>query len=1057
MTATDSCASDVAILYHIIRSAEQSPNVETQPFRAIFAAYDDILLQNGLDPDHDQVYLRFLFRLGDGRDEGQSLYESFERLLEELGIQIEFNSEEEGIQEVTRNLSADGYDLDEQSQQFAGTRSRSRRASFNSIHDAEDESTRAIRSRAGSRSSMSRLEIRPTAVQDKRPSTRATTRATEKTTISASIPNRPAVQTGRGRLTAEDFASNLQHYQRRHASVPTRREHEYNDIGISNAVRTPIEARAASTTGDVSLASGDFTEDAIQVQVTNDQSHPRFVVGQQERFYTPSRTQLLRDADTFQHYRIRTVAREVVEKWCYAALEARNHHEHMERTATAHDTEILVRQAFEHWRLRLHAKKQSAETERYFNHLERRATKARNLYLLTKAFTHWAQCAEDEVLRTSLARQHVLSIKYFHAWRDITATNQGKIHLQGLRKLFGIWKQRFVRNLTDDIKADLLYQNTLTKSGYWLWFWAFCERRAPVWRARRLKHRHLLQWLAFFRYNRQRRTQTILNSENAAKKSYVSQWLDKARVILSSQREAALFHEQRSVANALQAWTLGRRHAPLAQQVSNMVDWRVAGTTFAIFVNKHEVEKQAAKVNRMRILRVAWTQWNDQLRIQALTHRTDDRYLLEALYKWVIAERSILLRRLQEQRLKQACLHKLRQQCLKLRVQRHNIRQNIEGKLRQRLLHSVVSRWRLGLEAQHRAGQIAFEFHAPQVVQDILQRWTQSSNHYRKMDSWATDAVFYFIAKRYLHRWHIASIESSRQKRRNAYVQVRRRAKMSLASGVLQRWRNHTAQIRELQRNANEHNDERLLRVGTSLFEHWRSVYHLCSDQHFQAGDHYETRLLEHHLHTWFERLSSRVELEKTASLNAELRVQNMAFSQLNRLRLRIIELKGPQATAGTLRARYEKRHFHNILRLWQDKTASRLSGPRPKTSSSKPRKMRPLHHDEYQLSSTGVAETGAEFDQSAWIPSLEASSSMSPIPGYLSTPSKRAARAKALVQESTTPAGTPFQNRLRSQLNATPRTARRGAFGRSSALRGSTFGSIMEDSVRTSGPERDE
>ncbi|KAK4696719.1 hypothetical protein P7C71_g1248, partial [Lecanoromycetidae sp. Uapishka_2] len=98
---------NVAILYQIIRSAEQYPNVETQPFRAIFAAYETILPQNGLDPNHDQIYLRFLFRLGDGREEGQSLYARFEGLLDELGLQIEIIPDGEETQEITGHIATD--------------------------------------------------------------------------------------------------------------------------------------------------------------------------------------------------------------------------------------------------------------------------------------------------------------------------------------------------------------------------------------------------------------------------------------------------------------------------------------------------------------------------------------------------------------------------------------------------------------------------------------------------------------------------------------------------------------------------------------------------------------------------------------------------------------------------------------------------------------------------------------------------------------------------------------------------------------------------------------
>ena len=988
---------------------------------------------------------------------GQSLYERFEALLEELGYQIEFVPDEEGVQEATGNNTPE-LNIRDGEMQFRSPgrpQRRPRRASFASMYDAEDESTRTVRSRA----SMSRLETTEQALLEERPSTRATTRRSEKTRTPAPISRSAAAQTGRGRLTTHKFANDLQRYQRRRRSLSSHGEQHSRGYDAAPALDTKSRTQAASSVPGYSLGANDLAEDLNEVPLVSPRAAPSHSVGRSAQVYSSSRTQLLRDADTFYSFRIRSVARDIVDKWCFAALQAKNQHEHMDRLASAHDTEILLRQAFEHWRTRLHAKKRAIAIERYFSRQEQRATKARDLMLMSKAFTHWMQCARDEALRTSSAREQILGMKYFRAWRSITIEIQLKTRHHGLRKFFGVWKRRYVQTLTADIKAHLVRRHSLARNAYWHWFWGFCERRAPEWRARRLKSKYLFTLIAAYSDSRRRDQQTTALSNIRARGRIFSQWLGKAQTIHSGQQQAVSLVHQKRTAHALQAWRLAHRYAPLARQVSNMVDWRVAGVTFATFVTKYRFEKQAETVCRLRILRNSFTHWNDRLRSQTLVHRIDDRYCLEVLYKWVIAERAILLCRLLEERLKQRCLDNLKNECTSRQSQRNHSRQIIEDARSRNCLQDFLYQWRSQLDFQRQAEQIAFEFHAPKIAQGALDLWIRSSANLQKLDGWAKDACYYFVCRKYLKRWQDASVESKKNKRRTAYVQVRRRSKMKLAASFLQRWRFASAQVHDMQQEAGLAYQNQLFRVGTKLFDYWRSRTLISVDQDYQAVQHYSRRLIERHLYTWIERAEDQSKLEELADLNCDMHVKNVAFGWLHKLRLRLIELKGREAKAENLKSWYQKRHYHNILRQWRDKTAKRRDILQDEQVSSAPASRIRLQREGDGLEGpTSRAEEFTEFDIGEWIPALEAQSSTTPLPGYLSTPSKRAARAKALVRVSTTPAGSPFEHRLRSQLGSTPNMARRGAFGRSTAgLRGSTFGAILEasDSPMTPGTGR--
>ena len=988
---------------------------------------------------------------------GQSLYERFETLLEELGYQIEFVPDEEGVQEATGNITPE-LNIRNGETQFRSPgrpQRRSRRASFASMYDTEDESTRTVRSRA----SMSRLETTEQALLEERPSTRATTRRSEKTRTQAPSSRSAAAQPGRGRLTAHEFANNLQHYRRRHSSPSKHGQQRSREDGAATARDPNSQTRATSSVQNYPPRAIELAEDVNKVPAVSPRAAPSYSVGRSAQVSILSRSQLLRDADTFYRFRIRSIARDIVDKWCFAALQAKDQHEHMDRLASAHDTEILLRQAFEHWRMRLHAKKQAIAVERYFARQEQKTTKARDLMLLSKAFTHWMQCARDEALRTSSAREQILGMKYFRAWRSITIENQLKTRHQGLRKFFGFWKRRYVQSLTDDIKAHLVCRQSLARNAYWHWFWGFCERRAPEWRARRLKSKYFFILIAAYSDRRQRDQQITVMSNNIARGRMFSQWLGKAQNILSGQQQAVSLVRQKRTTHAIQAWTLASRYAPLARQVSNMVDWRVAGVTFATFVTRYRFEKQAETVCRLRVLRNTFDQWNDRLRSQTLAHRIDDRYCLEVLYKWVIAERAILLRRLLEERLKQRCLDSLKNECNSRQFQRSHSRQIIEDTRSRNCLQDFLYQWRSQLDSQRQAEQIAFEFHAPKVAQGALDLWTRSSANLQKLDGWAKDAYYYFVCRKYLKRWQDASVDSKKNKRRNAYVQIRRGLKMKLAASYLQRWRFASAQVNDMQHEASLTYQNQLFRVGTKLFDYWRTQSLNSVDQDYQAVQHYNRRLIERHLYTWIERAEDQSKLEELADLNCDMRVKNVAFGWLHKLRLRLIELKGREAKAENLKSWYQKRHYQNILSQWQDKTAKRRDVVQDEQiSSALGSRIRPQREGDGLEGVTSRAEELTEFDIGEWIPALEAQSSTTPLPGYLSTPSKRAARAKALVRVSTTPAGSPFEHRLRSQLGSTPSKARRGAFGRSTVgVRGSTFGAILEasDSPMTPGTGR--
>lgn len=985
-----------------------------------------------------------------------SLFSNFETLLEELGIKIEFSNGEfesqqnhfEGEEEEQEeNVSISEADNAAAPRERTAARShaRSRRASFSSLRDVEEASTRQIRFRPRSRASMSQLQSGEPTLEMGRPSTRATTRPTEKTRAHSLSTQNILIQPSRNRLTAQEFASNFQHYQRRHAS----------DHG------PPSQSARARSHGSVKKNSALPAIDAADSTKPNNIGDPHkpgppYGIDQQALFYRPSNTQLMRDVETFQFYRTHQVARTVFEKWCGVAFRARTAHRGLEQQATSHDISTLLRSGFEHWRACCRGKRQAADIERFFIQQEQKVSSDRELYLLTKAFTHWAECSSEIKTRNDQVRKRLLELKYFNAWLDMTTVNSLKVRRQQLSKAFKVWRHRVAQTSAHDARAMLLYNHRRAKTAYWTWFWTFCETRAPVWRETRMKKKLFSLWESKEHQLVQWHQRIADERSYRIIKRHFSTWLARVRGFIRDSEIACSFNRTRVISRTLVVWRQKTCHAPPTRQVSNMVDWRVAGTTFSLIVARYRTERQAVLVNRSRVISNAWTSWNDQLRQQTLIRRIDDRIVVEALYRWVIQERNILLARLHQERIQRQALMSLVEHWSDRKGRRDAAARSTETATNRTHLASTMKYWRSKIDNYSQDERIASRFHAPRIAQEALQSWTAKATHLQKLHTWVKDAEYYFLATKLIkNRWHNAMIEARRQKRRDAYAHVRRTVKMHLAAHLLHQWRTMTHHTRHLLEEARLHDQGRLLHIGSEIFDNWRDHADLRMTRGDQAEQHHYTNLTAQHLQLWSGRTEKQWRMADLANLNDNLRIQGITSQWLQKLRLRVLEVtRGPDANAQSLKLFHAKRRFYNIFRRWQAKTAANLHRPvqNPALLSRARQPDLPYSADNVEEVVSHIDERDfvGGFDQEDWISSLKAQTSVTPLHGRLSTPSKRAAWAKAIVEPSTTPVGTPFQLRLRSKLATEPRSARRKQLSRTTTLRDSAFAAIPEAPPRT-------
>lgn len=1058
---TSACDPDVGFLYQVVIRAESHPEVEHLPFRALFSAYDEVILEHGANADPGHACLRFLFKMGNKDALGTTLFDRFENTLQRMGIVIELGEDastglnetfETGHYSVDGTRSKVGYGNDNDIPKTNGVpMTPRRRASFNTTVDiGEDVTLRSFIERPSSRSSMSRLQIgKPDFATPKlspKPEVQNhVNRSPDRTDLIAQF-----LEIGRGLINRFDSAQNKK--------TETEEPPLTNGVVARSAVnhdRSKRIAAASKPRRSPSVSSADSFESEMSKSVMSQTTEHDLIEKNEappELLYRPQLSDLLRDASTFNMYRQRAICRRILTQWLKGAFQTRQVREKRETIATNRDRSTLLRQAFEPWRAIIQDKRHTARTERFFKHLDERASRARDLYLMTKAFTHWAQLASEEVARTSAARRHVLSIKYFNAWREITAVNELKAQRFALRRPFNAWRKKISDIKAAEAHAITTHNDNIRHTSYWQWFWCFCDRRAPEWYDNRLKRRSLLYWLRNFRTNRERDHEIDAHNRHSALSSVFQEWAQRSKAISSAHQQAESIQRREALRETFEEWKIQSKLAPAASRIGQMVDTRILRTALSHWVSKARMVEQAEEMDRYRLQRNTWTAWNDTLRCLALQARIDERLKMETIYKWILMERFQLMRRIHEQRIKREIFSRFVTNTRDTYTRLLFHAETHEDHRAEDLVRSKFSVWRDQLLIQREREYAAFEFYAPRLAQESLMAWRSKHQQIIQMEGWAADAEFYFLMKRSIKRWHQATLESSKRRRKEAYAKIRRKIKVNMASNALTKWSSKTQAILNMDHEAENVHRTKLLGTVSVIFSQWHGQMVKRFSDYQEADRHYFHQIAFDQLIQMSETFVIRREMEDQADSVYRSHILRQAGSSLRKLSLRIFQMRSTVETADAMRERNLRKHSRNHFRVWVDEARIKLeardsAGPAltPARFSSFEGGSRPgsaLFDPWYQNPSQTPFKM-SDFTTISQEPASAVSASPLATPSYMTSPSKRAARARALAQMSTTPATplhTPFASRLLRASNSAaqsasslrPRAGRRSSIGTS-------------------------
>ncbi|KAH8684712.1 Sfi1 spindle body protein-domain-containing protein [Tricladium varicosporioides] len=1031
---------DVAILNDIVVLAQELlpklPERERLPTNALFNAYYDILPRLGIDADHDSRYARVLFKIGGLRGQ-DSLFEKFEEILSRMGIEIEFGNDEddEESQQLEDSAAADLEDA------TAGTtppqdltsisRGRLRRNSESSKWSAGGEHPLQLEQKRNSFSSVPE--------QDDQSGTRPRFFAE----MQQSRPSAPDPEHA-NRRPEEALDPRIGAWLNAHHNLPRRRRGRSASTHGSLRIRRRSTSRTPRRTTSDQPPLGSILN---EIQPTRDLTAVTLGDGTSTEDISPSVLQGLRiiqdsaslmniKAGLILRHHLSFLAKRQIQQWREKALRQKQYRLALERRAIDHDSNIVYRLVLALWQAKWIEIRQVRHTEQFFAHLEFRATRARDLYLMLKVLQHWSDHTREQIDRTNAARRHILRTRYFNAWAEITAVNEFKVRRHVLKKFFEAWRQRQTIKANDSAIAIQKYEYNLVERSYKKWIRRLWEAKARAWWAEGVKRRILFRWIVVYHNSwEDHRVAEEERCNEAVWKAWRA-WRSLTEERIRQREEAERSDRARLCRNTIRKWRRETQVIPAKIMVQSDVKYRIVRETFGVWLHRAQQEVRASEVDRGRILREAVVTWRHKVRQQITEREVDRRIARQTIYKWFVAQRSTTFRR--QRRKKLLCMVfegwiQKAENCRRERWQQEDVAQAYAT---QKLQNSVLANWYRQMQIHKEQEISAISFSTTPLLQGVLFKWSERITQLQQLEQRSKDAEFYFLTSKILKQWKALTETAKRDKRKIAYAKVRRTTKMNLARGIIRNWRQKADRILDLQDQAKEVRQNKITVLGMNIFDKWRGRSEELAEMEALSREN----ILKKQFAIWASRSKAYQALKTEAILTYEENRQNRALKKWN---LALLQLRAQTNYAYDVREKNAKRTFRKMWTYWRQKAAQK----RP------PRIVEPEENDQNdRLGITTRAEVWSDFGDGPegddWAKGLDDITTSTPIPGYLSTPSKRSERVMAVAARFSTtpkaPLSTPFERQLRAQYSGGQLHSFRKGLGKSTMSMGG-FADIEE------------
>jgi protein SFI1 len=903
-----------------VRRAQDSRDKSS---RALFAAYGEVLEELSLQPSDDAVLHRFLFRMQKHKRAGEDLVPRFKRVLKEsFQIDIEINEDGEGI-EVTTNLDATRNGAQ------ASLGRYSRRGSFDSFFDGtadkvagtEHGDIHARPTRASQRGVRNGDVDKRRARSDTEAHSYQQPQLPLRNRVNGTAPRRSVSgphQPTHKRSTSVSSVGSLQ--IRRGGRTATYRisDHDTDESEYTDRTKSPDHSHI-----QIPGINAPFPDDHYESPRQPPHQHQQYV----PETFRPSDTRLMDDAETFEEQRLHRVTRECIRIWRTRTQERINIRNDMEKAAIDFERRTLLRASLGQLHDMARVWRSNRETNQFFERLETRADKARSLFLLTKAFTHWQKSAEDEAQRTSVARRHILRTRFFNGWRELTAVNTLKVQHFVLAKFLQKWKSRFavVRNSSEF--AVLRYEDHIVRRVFDRWFFAYFTRGALAWRAERTARITLQKWSEVVQVLRERDAWAVERRDRTVLRKTFQTWRQRSVASQAQQPQAIGFRQTSLLRSTFQTLQKQAQLQPLLRHFQSHVNGRLVRSTFQDWRRDAQLSRQARNVDRMRVLRNAYTAWNDGLRIKALEDRINDRVIVECLYKWTLASRVSLFQRVHNRQLKESTFLTW----VTKTNQRANTLDAAEARFAQlkrtQLLRSCLRKMEAITSERRREEFAMVAQYQQKLKQRTFDKLKERLQHFQQLKQWSADARFYVLSKHTLKTWSEATQHARRNRRRDTYSQVRRTVKTNLVRRVFEHWRDKANHIAVLNQRAADIHENCTLQDSGTLLHRWHDRTLVLRQQDAQATNLHNFKLSTRHLSTWTSRLDALHTLESQAIALRQESTEIAATSALKKMGWRLWNFQRQDDNARALYERNFEKHVRAMIRFWAERTNEQRVG----------------------------------------------------------------------------------------------------------------------------------
>lgn len=644
-----------------------------------------------------------------------------------------------------------------------------------------------------------------------------------------------------------------------------------------------------------------------------------------------------------------------------------------------------------------------------------RAVSCRNDHLKKKAFTHWLAIAQDKVEATKAAERQMMRSRTFKAWKSHTKETEEKVQLGEekarqvqLKKFLEKWKAKKLKIDVDaEEAAEVDKCNMLERV-----FSKMAEKKKVKDFTKEVEQKNKQRALSTWVEKAQAVAEAtqLADDENLLKavEKTMKTWKQKTVKQVALNQEAEMIAETKKKADSMHKWHRETQTAPARRRVQGGHNAGVLKGALHSWKKRAEKEKQAAEIDRAKILREAFTKWRHQTRAKISQAISEGRAVAKAFKIWELKTKLKGAEAQREEDVKFACLEVWFDRAQDTRSRRWEREETARRYDNTNLATSVLKCWYARMDEKAEFEAQAAELQAPRILAECFDSMREKVKKIAIDNKTARGCRKFFLMRTALYAWRDATFKAKREKRKQAYIKVRRNRKYAIGRRWLSVWRAKAQEKMALNEQASQFAQGKTYIIGMDKFDQWRARTDEVAE--------YEPLWKEMVMRKFFNRWKNRTESLQVLNIEATLDHQEHNQSEaLRKWRLKAIQAKAMANTAKEVHDRSTRKGQRKMLHHWQKRTANQ----RPIVEDGTP-------------PGTETAENWSDFGEEVEMdeitrrlyekrPAVEKRPVVfNPItPGYMATPSRRRVAASVRYQSTSargtlqTPRTAPLRSRF--------------------------------------------